>query len=239
MLHTFLDNTIYFDIIYKNRKTIGITIDSYGQIQVIAPKKTEIKVITDTIEKHWEHILTKLEEVNNIRENIGSKTYDSGEEFLYLGKKYPIYIMDNNKDVKDYVKIENNQMNIYVKDNKEEAIKQALKRFFYQKTKALVEERVRLYQPNFNQKVRGIKIVDDNKNWGTCNGKFELTFNWKLSMVQIEAIDYVVVHEMCHMVHLNHDRSFWRLVGKMLPDYEDRRNRLNSSLRKLNLDSAF
>jgi len=55
----------------------------------------------------------------------------------------------------------------------------------------------------------------------------------KLAMAPLEVIDYIVVHEMCHMVHLNHDRSFWRLVGKMLPDYEERESWLAQSSWKM------
>lgn len=224
MTHTFLDETIDYTILYKNRKSIGIFIDFYGQIEVQAPKDTQMHTITSLLENRWELIQQKTKEMKARVSGNLEKVYDHGEVFLYLGKSYPIMISLNMDQPQDYVVFEENQLLIYVKEHKDDSIKKALKRFYYQQCKALVEGRIRIYQPEFKMKPRSLRITDDNSNWGSCNSKLELTFNWKLAMAPIEVIDYVVVHEMCHMVHLNHERSFWRLVGKILPDYEERKN---------------
>ena len=112
-------------------------------------------------------------------------------------------------------------------------IKQALKRFYYQQCKALVEKSISIHQVNFKSKPSSVRISDSQTTWGTCDGRRKLTFNWKLAMAPQEVIDYVVVHEMCHMVHLNHDRSFWRLVGKIVPDYKSKENWLALSSWKM------
>lgn len=224
MIHTFSDTTISFTIIYKRRKTIGIYIDLYGQIEVQAPKDTPINTITSLLEDKWEWIQQKSKEMKDRIAGTIEKVYDHGEVFLYLGKPYSIIISSNMDNPQDYVVFEEDKIHIYVKQHNDESIKKALKRFYYQQCKALVEGRIRIYQSEFKMKPRSIRITNDSSNWGTCNSKLELTFNWKLAMAPIEVIDYVVVHEMCHMVHLNHERSFWRLVGKILPDYEARQN---------------
>jgi predicted metal-dependent hydrolase len=161
------------------------------------------------------------------------KIYDDGERFLFLGKDYPILISQASEIEKDKVVFEEGQLFIYVKQLDDERIKQALKRFYYQQCKALVEKRIQFYQHNFKTKPRSIRISDSKKNWGTCDSQRQLTFNWKLAMAPMEVIDYVVVHEMCHMLHMNHDRSFWRLVGKILPEYEQRENWLALSSWKM------
>lgn len=224
MTHTFLNTTIDFTVIYKKRKTIGIYIDLYGQIEVQAPKDTPMNAITNLLEDKWEWIQLKSKEMKDRASGNIKKVYDHGEEFLYLGKAYAIIISLNTDNLKDYVVLEDDKMHIYVEQHNDESIQKVLKRFYYQQCKALVEGRIRMYQSDFKMKPRNIRITDDKSNWGTCNSKLELTFNWKLAMAPIEVIDYVVVHEMCHMVHLNHERSFWRLVGKILPDYEERKN---------------
>ena len=152
------------------------------------------------------------------------KVYDHGESFLYLGNTYPILISQDTDIKKDHVVLEENKLHVYVKQQEDERIKQALKRFYYRQCKALVEKRVQFYQSNFRVKPRSIRISDSKSTWGTCDSMRQLTFNWKLAMAPLKVIDYVVVHEMCHMVHMNHDRSFWRLVGKIIPDYEQREN---------------
>lgn len=235
MTHTFLDTTIDFNILYKLRKSIGIYIDFYGGIEAHVPKGTPIETILLSLESNWQQIIQKSKEIKERTTAPVEKIYDHGEVFLYLGVSYPILIFENCDQNKDYVVFEQNKIHVYVKVHNDNTVKQALKRFYYQRCKALVESRIRIYQSEFKMKPRSIRITDDSSNWGTCNSNLEITFNWKLAMAPIEVIDYVVVHEMCHMVHLNHDRSFWRLVGKFLPDYEQRSNWLILSGRKMTL----
>lgn len=222
MIHTYLGETLHFDIKYKNRTSIGITIDGYGNIVVLAPKKNPDNRILQVLEGNWDSIHTKVQEMKKRMDGPEEKVYENNESFLYLGKAYPIQLVQDIMITQERVELENEILHIYVKHLDKEKIKQLMKRYYYQKCKAFVEERVSFYQSNFKTKPRSIRITDSKTNWGTCDSNFQLTFNWRLAMAPLEVIDYVVVHEMCHMVHLNHDRSFWRLVGKLMPDYKEK-----------------
>lgn len=222
MIHTYSGKTIRYEIKYKNRSTIRILIDSYGNIEVHAPKKTPDERVIQALEANWDLIGQKIKELNDRQNGPQEKLYENDEFFLYLGHSYPIEIFEDIKISEDHVVFENEKLHIYVKQLNEDKIKQALKRFYYKQCKALVEKSIASFQSNFKTKPRSVRITDDQHTWGTCNGKLHLTFNWRLAMAPREVIDYVVVHEMCHMVHLNHDRSFWRLVGKIMPDYKEK-----------------
>jgi predicted metal-dependent hydrolase len=91
---------------------------------------------------------------------------------------------------------EGDKLHIYVKQLEYERIKQALKRFYYQQCKTLVEKRIQFYQSNFKLKPRSIRISDSKSTWGTCDSMRQLTFNWKRAMGPLKVIDYVIVHEM-------------------------------------------
>jgi len=233
MTHTFAGETIDFDLVYKKRKTMGIYINVYGHVEVRAPKETSDECVLQLLEKNWNWVQKKIKEMKERTAGHMEKVYDHGEIFLYLGKTYPIQISQDMDIKQDYVMFEVDKLHIYVKEQEDERVKQALKRFYYQQCKALVEGRIKAYQSNFKTKPRSIRISDNKCTWGTCDSKLQLTFNWKLAMAPLEVIDYVVVHEMCHMVHLNHERSFWRLVGKIMPDYEERQNWLALSSWKM------
>lgn len=224
MIHTYSGTTIRFEIKYKNRTSIGISIDSYGNIEVQAPKGTADEKVLQLLEGKWDLIRQKVNEMKDRLQGSQEKVYEHGESFLYLGTTYPIKISQDIKITKDYVVFEGEKLHIFVKQLDDEKIKQALKRFYYQQCKAFVEKSISFYQSNFKTKPRSIHISDSKNTWGTCDSKLQLTFNWRLAMAPQEVIDYVVVHEMCHMVHLNHDRSFWRLVGKIMPDYKEKEN---------------
>lgn len=233
MIHTYLGETIRFDTKYKNRTSIGISIDGYGNIVVLAPKKTSDERVIQVLEVNWDQIQTKLNEIQKIMNGPLEKVYENNESFLYLGNTYPIQIVQDITIMKERVEFDEETLFIYVQHHDKEKIKQLLRRYYYQRSKALVEERVSFYQSNFKTKPRSIRITDSKTNWGTCDSNFQLTFNWRLAMAPLEVIDYVVVHEMCHMVHLNHDRSFWRLVGKLMPDYKEKENWLAMSSWKM------
>jgi predicted metal-dependent hydrolase len=221
MIHTYQGETIDFTVQYKKRKSIGVYVDVFGHIEVRAPKGVRQEAILHVIEEKWEWIKQTSQEMKNRLEGPQEKTYGYGEKFLYLGQAYPIQISHDSSIEQDHVVFKNQVLHIYVKQAVDERIKQALKRFYYQQCKALVTKSVQNYQRHFKTKPRSIRISDDKTTWGTCDARLQLTFNWRLAMAPPWVIDYVVVHEMCHMVHLNHDRSFWRLVGSIMPEYKE------------------
>jgi predicted metal-dependent hydrolase len=235
MIHIFSGEKISFDLIYKKRATMGIYIDLYGNVEVQVPKGTSEECVLQLLEEKWDFIQQRTKEMKDRTVGYKENVYDEDGSFLYLGNAFRILISQDSDIKKDHVVFEGDKLHIYVKHHEEERIKQALKRFYYQKCKALVEKRIQFYQSNFKLKPRSIHISDSNHTWGTCDSMRQLTFNWKLAMAPLDVIDYVVVHEMCHMVHLNHDRSFWRLVGKILPDYEQRENWLALSSWKMTI----
>lgn len=233
MIHTYSGETINFHINYKKKKSVRIYIDSYGTVEVQAPKGTPFEYVIQLLEEKWDWIQKTRKEMKERVLGPQEKAYNQGESFLYLGNTYPIQISQDASIGQDSAMFEGGKLHIYVKELEDEKIKQALKRFYYQQCKALVEKSIKSYQSNFKTKPRSIRISDSNRTWGACDSKQQLTFNWKLAMAPPRVIDYVVVHEMCHMVHLNHDRSFWRLVGKIMPDYKELENWLALSSWKM------
>ncbi len=136
----------------------------------------------------------------------------------YLGKAYPVYVIEENSK-KGSIRLENDSL-IYTGPAEKKDVNKALKSFFVKTSKKNIESRIKMYQPSIKVKVKGFSIENDDRKWGSCNSDRHLTFHWKLIQYPQEAIDYVVIHELCHLMHLNHDRSFWRLVGKIMPNYK-------------------
>lgn len=220
-------------ITYRKKKSKEITVDTHGNVEIKVPKDTSEEQLNEMVMTRWFLIIEKQAEMMEKASGYQQKDYVEGEMFLYLGKKYPIRIVVDKSISKEVIKLDQEELVISLKEPSDDKVVKLLKRFYRQKCKKLVEKRLRYYQQDFKVKPRGFVISDDPKTWGTCNGNREMTFNWKLVMAPMEVFDYVIVHEMCHMVHLNHDRSFWRLVGKHIPDYEKRQLWLKQSMWKM------
>lgn len=227
--YTMGDETLDIHIIWKKRKTIGIYVDAYGNVEVRAMKDAPEADIDKMVKAKWSWIQKHVKEQTEKTKGFKEKTYEEGEEFLFLGREYPIKVIENRDSNMEAIEFAGSELIIRTMENDNEKLKKMMTRFYKQQCKKYVEKRIRLYQPQFKVKPRGIKISSNKKHWGTCNSQREMTFNWKLVMAPIEVLDYVVIHEMCHMLHMNHDRSFWRLVGKIMPDYERQESWLRES----------
>lgn len=101
-----------------------------------------------------------------------------------------------------------------------------ISKFYIRCSKQITKERTKIYQESLKVTPRSIKIEKICNRWGSCNSKKEITYNYLISTLPMELIDYIVVHELCHIHHMNHDRSFWRKVGSIIPDYKERMRRL-------------
>lgn len=88
--------------------------------------------------------------------------------------------------------------------------------------RAVLTERVRLFAPLVGVTPGRIAIRDTRRSWGSCSSKGNLNFNYKLLFLPACWRDYIVVHELCHLHHLNHSAAFWAEVARIMPDYRDR-----------------
>lgn len=95
-----------------------------------------------------------------------------------------------------------------------------------QKAKKIFPERVEYYAQIMGISYGRITIREQKTRWGSCSSKGNLNFNWKLTLMPMEILDYVVVHELAHRREMNHSKAFWRIVEQVLPDYRERRRRL-------------
>lgn len=216
------EETLDFRVEYGKGKKMTIQVDSVGYIVVKAPNGTSDEAIKKGVNLHADQLVNRIKRIEKNRQISKEKVYMEGELFLYLGKEYPIQITVDETIAQNEASFDGKSLQILSKSSEETVLKECLKRFYIRACKKLIHNRVALFQKEFQVKPRSVDIVESKNNWGTCNTERKITFNYRLMMAPVEVIDYIVVHEMCHMVHMNHERSFWRLVGKLLPDYETR-----------------
>ncbi len=139
----------------------------------------------------------------------------------YLGQSYPLYAKID-PSVKKVTVQWNGEAFICISPEAGKIdLSDALKSFYIKACRKLITQRLKLYQPHMKVKYRSITIESTNDRWGSCSSQRHLTFHWRLMLFPLKVIDYVVVHELCHLMHMNHDRSFWRLVGKIYPEYKE------------------
>lgn len=119
-------------------------------------------------------------------------------------------------------------------EEEREAVKKLEKKFRAAARKRF-EERAAYYLPFTGGSYKKICVRDQKTRWGSCSGRGTLSFNWRLILAPNRVLDYVVVHELCHLTHMNHSAEFWRAVERVMPDYKEQRTWLKIHGRELAL----
>ncbi|WP_094549811.1 M48 family metallopeptidase [Petroclostridium xylanilyticum] len=233
------NNKITYTVVKTKRKTIGITIDMNGEVKVSAPLRINEKQICEVVQKKADWIVKKVNEVRERKANTVCREFVSREKFPYLGKEYTLEIVERDLG-KVEVLMQEDTVVVYIsqgmsEESRKQAIKEALIKWYRQRFAEIVKERIEKY--SLQLKVAPCKVVikDQKTRWGSCSKKGNINLNWRLVMAPIDIIDYVVVHELCHLRIMNHSKDFWNLVVSILPNYTEGREWLKVNGNRLGI----
>lgn len=101
--------------------------------------------------------------------------------------------------------------------------------YYKNKSKVLIRDRLAYFNDFYNFDFNRVFFRDQKTRWGSCSSERNLNFNWRLVLAPLEILDYVVVHELCHLKQMNHSPKFWQLVSEQIPDYKKRRKWLKEN----------
>ncbi len=161
----------------------------------------------------------------------------SGESFLYLGRQYRLKVRPG-EGAETQVRCERGWLAVDVERDlpaaeRAERVRTGLVEWYREHAARRLPERVDEWAPRVGVEPAGVLIREPRKRWASCDARGHLRFNWRLIQAPRRLVDYVVVHELVHLVHPDHDRDFWALVGRAMPDYEARREALRRLGRRL------
>lgn len=209
-----------------HRKTTDIVIERNGVIAVRPPLDYTPEQVDAVVESKRMWIYRNLAEWRDLNAISVIREWVNGETFLYLGRSYQLSFVDN--QASDLLLKEGRfclKRELIDKGGKEVA-KKAFEAYYSAKGLKRITERVNYYAPKVGVKVSSIKIKNMGYRWASCSQKGALNFHWKCMMASPKIIDYIVVHELCHLHHANHSDLFWNEVDKVMPDYRERKNEL-------------
>ena len=153
----------------------------------------------------------------------------SGKKVLYRGKWYEIQLHIDTNRRRARVDLEEDRMLVHTPSRDAECLREAVERWLIRQAHMILPVRVMHFQQSTGGNVNEIHIKDQKTRWGSCSSKRNLNFNWRLVMAPPEVLDYVVVHELSHLTHMNHSRDFWELVGQVMPEYKQMRKWLREN----------
>lgn len=225
------NSRIDFCLKRNDRKTLGIKVYPDGSTVVTAPIETPYEKVTEKVKSKAQWIDKQKDFFMLFEPRTKEKLYESGESHLYLGKNYRLKITESNTNS---VKLKGGYILISIKDkHNKNAIEKELKKWY--KSKAIIHfenlyhNRIGLAK-ELSNKESSLKYMWYENRWGSCFKDGTISLNLELIKSPKECIDYVIVHELCHLVHHNHSNKFYSLLSKKLPKWRDSKNKLERLL---------
>jgi len=226
----FGNTNIDFSVIRSSdrRKSISIFVDPYYGVYLRAPVKFSKEKIMSLLLRKAAWIIQKQKIIKTAHLLNPPKEFVSGETFLYRGRQCRLKVEYGCRRKDAGVKLKNSRFLFSSASDSHNlrAIKNTLTAWYKDKAEIFLNDRVRHYSSKCGFEKAKVIIANQTSRWGSCNRQGELRFNWRIIMAPKPLIDYVVVHELCHLKHRNHSDAFWKEVGTILPNYETLRARL-------------
>jgi predicted metal-dependent hydrolase len=227
---TYGGGEIPFQISFSKRKSLEISVHPDKSVFVKAPEGTERLAIEEKVKKRARWIKRQIRYFDQFDPRTPSRKYVSGESHLYLGKKYRLKIAQGSEN---NILLKNGFFMTTTDRSKPENIEAILNEWYRSKANLYLtrsfEECWAKFKLNDASKPT-VKIMKLKKRWGSLSKNKTLTLNLDLIKAPKECIEYVIIHELCHLVHHNHSPEFYRLLERSLPDWVKRKHKLEMAL---------
>jgi predicted metal-dependent hydrolase len=224
------------------RSTIAVTVNPDGAVQVVAPKGTLKTVIADAVRSKASWII-RQQEFFRRHASSQAKLFVSGESFPYLGRQYKLKVKRRSGLESPHVELSRGQFNVTLNSDVDKAdqaqvVKTELTKWYRRRAKEVILPILEAYSAKVGVPHKVGTIREMKKRWGSGGQGRRLAFNWRIIMAPRRLVEYVVAHELCHTIVSDHSRDFWRLLEKVMPDYQRRRQTLAINGAKYDLKDA-
>jgi predicted metal-dependent hydrolase len=224
-----------YELRRSTRRSIGFMIDDDG-LRVTAPKRISIAEIDEAIrtKQHW--ILSKLKERRERRAARLQKPpveWIDGAQLPYLGADITLRLLVGGRNRSIYNPNTRELWITLLPGASEETLKHRVQTWYQQQAKTLFEERLDLYAARLGVQYHSFGLSSAGTRWGSCTVDRKIRLNWKLIHFSLPLIDYVVAHELSHILEMNHSQQFWDTVGLIYPEYDEAKNLLRKRSQEL------
>lgn len=217
---------IQYTLRRSQRKTASIYIERDGKVSVLVPDELSDSQVDELLENKRKWIYRNLAEWEDLNATRVHREFVNGEGFLYLGRSYRLKLVD---DQEYPLMLKDGHFCLLSSNDSELNPDMAFREFYREKAKRRIPERVAHYQDRMGVEPTSVKIMELKNRWASCTAEGNLNFHWKCMMAPPSVLDYIVVHELAHLIHSNHTHAFWNEVDKVMPEYTDRKEWLRQN----------
>lgn len=224
------DERITFECIPRPLVNGRILIKVHPDCRVVvsAPQDTDDQQVLNAVEKRGRWIYQQLRDFRKQLEYITPRQYISGESHYYLGKQYMLKVIVAPSEAQG-VKMLRGKLEVTLRHKSAEKVLQLLTDWYKARAREVFAKRLNamLEQALWVSDSPPLRILTMQTQWGSCSPNGRVTLNPNLVKAPRECIDYVILHELCHLAEHNHSERFYRLMGQVMPDWEKTKKRLD------------
>lgn len=218
--------TIDFKIKRASRKTLAIEVHPDSSVHLIAPVESSLEDLKKKVANRGRWIVKQQAYFEAFLPLTPTREYVSGETHLYLGKRYLLKVEQGDKD---NVKLTGGKLLVTLISPSQDKVKRMLAAWYYRLAKRKFEQVMELAEEKFKREeigVRSFEIKRMQKRWGSCTPEGKIILNPELIKANAKCIEYVITHELCHLVIPAHNKEFYRLLGEKMPGWEKWKEKL-------------
>ncbi len=220
---------IEYELKTSVRKTIGIRVNA-RRVLVGAPQGMPLKDIDAFVLSRFDWIMQALDASRAIEQKAQERAeegFSEGAPIPLEGRNHTLRLV---RAARKTVRTEGTSLIVSGPDQSTETVREQVRRYLIDRAMERLSERVKHFGAIMEKSPGRITIREQKTRWGSCSSLGNLNFNWKLIMAPPEALDYVVIHELCHMIEMNHSPAFWAQVERRMPDYKKWRDYLKKGI---------
>jgi hypothetical protein len=227
---------IPFEVVYSSRRrTIQIAIRAPGQVVVTAPARCTDRELHALVAKKARWITKKLDAMRSAPTAPVVRELVSGETLPYLGRDCRLELQLDAKVRKPAIALVAGQISIHSKAADQAYLRAHLIAWYGNRAAEMISARVRHFADKMGVAPQAVTVKNQKKRWGSCTSTGKIYFNWRGILAPPPVIDYIVVHELCHLLEMNHSARFWSRLRAILPDYEIQKKWLKENGSKLDV----
>lgn len=224
------DEQITFERVKRPQATGKVLIKVHPDCRVIAsaPEGAESETVLSAVKKRGRWIYEQLRDFRKQLEFITPRQYISGESHYYLGKQYLLKVIEAPERVQS-VKLLRGKLEVSVRVKSTDKVKELLNDWYRARAKQIFVKRLdaMLEHALWVEERPQLRILTMQTQWGSCSPNGRITLNPHLVKAPRECVDYVILHELCHIAEHNHSERFYRLMSQVMPKWEKTKERLD------------
>lgn len=226
----FGSQTIEYELIFMPRKTLAISVHPDLTVTVKAPDGTKLEDIEKKVHSRSKWILNQQRLFEIYLPDVPPRKYVSGESHRFLGRQYRLKAIRIPVNETEQFKLSRQFLEVYTHDTNPSRVRELVEEWYRSQAEQIFQDRLTTcYGKLSREKVPfpNIIIRRMQASWGSCSAKGTISLNIKLIQVTKEYIDYVLIHELCHLKYLHHEPEFYKLLSRIMPDWKRKKEKLD------------